>query len=92
MKHWESGFFDDLEVELVTAAHIIAAEPFETRHLIAGSDEPVPRVVAWSHHPEGLLVETPKAQFIITPDDEDGLARLAAMIRIEFCAGSAGIC
>lgn len=53
---------------------------------------PRPRVLQWTRYAEGLLVETDRAQFMIAPDDEDGVNRLLAMIRTEFGAGVAGNC
>ena len=57
-----------------------------------GNPTVLPHMLQWSRYPEGLLVETEKAQFIIGREDIDGLVRLGELIRAEFGAGVSGSC
>jgi hypothetical protein len=51
-----------------------------------------PAQLAWSRHPDGLLVESNGTRWLIGHDDTDGVQRLAGLIRMEFSAGCAGNC
>ena len=51
-----------------------------------------PRLLAWEKGPEGLRVETDRARYLVSTEDDDGLARLAGLIRAEVVAGVAGNC
>ena len=95
MKHCEywrySAAIDD-ETRLFIAGRVAAEARAGTLHLIAGTTERRPRVLEWSHYPDGLLVATDKARYIIREEDEAGLIRLASMMRTEFAAGVVGCC
>ena len=95
MKHcekWRFSDVDDDETRLFIARYIAVSALAGAAHLITGTDEPRPRVVKWSSYPDGLLVATEKARFIIREEDEAGLIRLASMLRTEFAAGVVGSC
>ena len=51
-----------------------------------------PRVLGWSRHPEGVLVESNGARWLIGHDDTAGVQRLAGLIRMEFSVPCAGNC
>jgi hypothetical protein len=95
MKHGEkwrySSSIDD-ETRLFLASCVAAEARDGTLHLIPGTSEPRPRVLQWSYTPDGLLVATDSAQFIVLDDDHDGLMRVASMLRTEFAAGVVGSC
>ena len=71
-------------------ARSIAVAIAEDRELVGLPDWPA--VLGWSQHPEGLLVESNGARWLIGPDDQAGIQRLVGLIRMEFSAGCAGNC
>ena len=82
----------DPETRLFLASCVAAEALAGTSHLIPGTTEPRPRMLQWSYNPEGLLVATDGARYILREKDEAGLHRLASMMRTEFVAGVVGCC
>ncbi|HYP38233.1 MAG TPA: hypothetical protein VEQ62_18000 [Stellaceae bacterium] len=81
------GADDDDEPEV---AVLIAQAIAEERRLEGLPDWP--RVLGWSRHPDGVLVESNGTHWLIGHNDTAGVQRLAGLIRMEFVAGCAGSC
>jgi hypothetical protein len=67
MKHWQKPQYSatDHQTRLFFASCVAAEARAGTLHLIPGTTEPRPRVLQWSYNPDGLLVATDRARFII---------------------------
>ena len=78
---------DDDEVEELAVVAIA-----QERELVAAGKIERPRWLSWAVKADGLLVETDRARYFVNREDEEGMTRLASLIRVEFVAGVAGSC
>jgi len=94
MKHAVLMLCEDyLEPDEVGAAVSLAIDAERALLTLQGADGiERPRTLAWSRQPDGLLVETDRARYFVNRGDEEGMTRLASLIRVEFVAGVAGSC
>jgi hypothetical protein len=94
MKHSEKWRFPELDDEdrLFLARCVALLRLAGASHLIPGTNEPRPRLVEWSDHPDGWLIAIDKARYIIHEEDVAGLTRLGSMVRTEFAGGVVGCC
>ena len=94
MKHAVLMLCEDyLEPDEVGAAVSLAIDAERALLTLQGADGiERPRTLAWSNKPDGLLVETDRARYFVNREDEEGMIRLASLIRVEFVAGVAGSC
>jgi len=96
--HWRyqlAGLADrfHLDPDEVQAAMGLAVDAERALLALQGADGVQrPRLLAWEQQPDGLLVETDQARYFVNRGDDEGMTRLASLIRLEFVAGVAGSC
>ena len=85
--HADDAIDDDDEVEELAVVAIA-----QERELVAAGKIERPRWLSWAVKADGLLVETDRAQYMVLNGDQEGLAYLSSLIRLEFVAGVVGNC